>query len=331
MSIEKVALLGLDRISTSLALGLKAQPQPPTIVGFDPDRSRANRARSLGALDRVTRSPEKACREADLVIVALPLDDLREVFAAIAPHLPPDCLVTDLASLQSPTWEWARASLPPTVSFIGGHIILNPATAGADAPPDDISTAHADLLQSALYCLFPTPGTPERVIDIFSRLASALGAVPFFMDITEHDGIQAGVSALPDLLIVALLRATVSGPSAVDMRRFAGEPLLSMTDLAAETLHDRLTALFLNRERVILQLEHLVRVLRRMRDLLAVEDRDALEEMFLSALAGRARWLEEREHGLWMQERRVDLSSVPSSGRQLRQLFFTEPPDYKSR
>ena len=66
----------------------------------------------MRAVDRVERQPGRACRNADLVIVAVPLPAMRETFAAIAPHLQPGCLVTDTAFLKAPVMRWAKELLP---------------------------------------------------------------------------------------------------------------------------------------------------------------------------------------------------------------------------
>jgi prephenate dehydrogenase len=35
MGFKRVAIIGVDRITASIALGLKAQKEPPEIVGYD--------------------------------------------------------------------------------------------------------------------------------------------------------------------------------------------------------------------------------------------------------------------------------------------------------
>jgi prephenate dehydrogenase len=192
MDFERVAIIGTDCITVSIALGLRAQAEPPEIVGTDADMAAANLARKKGAYDRVERKAGWACQDADLVIVAEPLSSMREVLTAIAPHLQPGCLVTDIAHLKAPVMCWAEELLPDNVFFVGGHPVLNPAIVGSEAL-EGLEAASPDLLREALYCFTPSAGTSGTVVDACTGLATALEAYPFFIDVTEHDGLQAGV------------------------------------------------------------------------------------------------------------------------------------------
>jgi prephenate dehydrogenase len=322
MNFKRVAIIGTNVISVSIAFGLKGQKDPPEIVGYDANKVAADLSRARGAFDQVERKPERACRDADLVIVAVPLFDVRETFAAIAPHLKPGCLVIDTAPLKGPVLDWAKELLPQNVSFVGGHLILNPAITGL-APLEDLDVSSADLLKEALYCFTPAPGRSGAAIDACSELAHMLDARPFFIDVTEHDGLQAGVEELPDLLTIALLRATVDTPGWQEMRKFAGSRFAAAT-YAADDAHERHAAVFLNRENVLHRLNVLLGELMRLRDLLNKGDGEALEETFAAAAEGRVRWIGERERGMWVEEGAVGTEELPSASQQLGQMLFGE-------
>jgi prephenate dehydrogenase len=319
MDFKQVAIIGTDCISVSIALGLKTQSQPPKIVAYDVDPRARNQARGMRAVDRVERQPGLACRNADLVIVAVPLPAMRETFAAIAPHLQPGCLVTDTAFLKAPVMRWAKELLPENVFFVGGHPILNPAIVGS-AYPEDVEEASADLLKEALYCLTPPTGSVAAA-DAFVGLITALEAHPYFIDVTEHDGLEAGVEGLPDLLAVALVHATVDTPGWQEMRKFADYRFAAATASAAGSV-ERPAALSLNREHILRRLNVLLSELVRLRDLLNSEDVEALEETFATAAEGRAYWLEEREQGMWTKERRVRMDQVPTTGEHFQHMLF---------
>ncbi len=322
MDFKRVAIIGTDCISVSIALGLRALAEPPEIVGTDADLATANLARKRGAYDRVERKPAWACRDADLVIVAEPLPSLREVFATIAPHLQPGCLVTDVAHLKAPVMRWAEEFLPDNVFFVGGHPVPNPAFIGSE-PLVGLEAASPDLLREALYCFTPSTGTSGKVIDACTGLAATLEAYPFFIDVIEHDGLQAGVAGLPDLLAIALLRATVDTPGWQEMRKFADSRFAAAT-AAATGADERATALFLNREHVLPRLNALMRELVGLRDLLIEDDAEALEEAFIGTAEGRARWVEEQAQGMWITESAIGTDHIPSVREQVTQMFLGE-------
>jgi len=322
MDLKRVAIIGTNVISVSIAFGLKEQKDPPEIVGYDDNKIAADLSRARGAFDQVERKPGRACQDADLVIVAVPLFDVRETFAAIAPHLKPGCLVIDTAPLKRPVLDWAKELLPEHVSFVGGHIIPNPAIIGL-APLEELDISSAELLREALCCFTPAPGRSGAAIDACSELAHMLDARPFFIDVTEHDGMQAGVEELPDLLTIALLRATVDTPGWQEMRKFAGSRFAAAT-YAADDAHQRHAAVFLNRQNVLHRLDALLGELMRLRDLLGKGDSEALEEVFAIAAEGRARWIGEREQGMWVKEGTVSTEDLPSASEQIGQMLFGE-------
>ena len=322
MDFKQVAIIGTDCISVSIALGLKAQEESLQIVGYDADTVAADLARARGAFDRVERKPGRACQDADLVIVAVPLTAIRETFAAIAPHLQPGCLVTDTARLKAPVMHWADELLPESVFFVGGHPVLNPAIVGLE-PSEGLDAASADLLKGALYCLTALARTSGAVTDTFARLVKSLEAHPFFIDVTEHDGLQAGVEGLPDLLGIALLRATVDTPGWQEMRKLACYRFAAATG-TTDDIHERHTAVFLNRQNVLLRLNALLSELVRLRDLLTHDDAEGLEAVFVAAVEGRKRWIDGREQGMWGREGGVSTKQVPTAGEQVGRMFLGE-------
>jgi prephenate dehydrogenase len=320
MDLKRVAIIGTDCISVSIALRLKAQEGPPEIIGYDAKVVVADLARARGAFDRVERKPGRACQNADLVIVSVPLHDIRETFSAIAPHLEPGCLVTDTARLKAPVMRWAEEILPEGVLFVGGHLIPNPVIVGFDSHKD-LETASADLLKGALYCFVPPPKTPGPVIDVCTELAETLEAYPLFIDVTEHDGLQAGVEGLLDLLAIALLRATVDTPGWQEMRKFAGSRFAVATEAAVDA-YERHSAIFLNRENILHRLDFLLNELVYLRNLLTQDDAEPLGKAFTTAIEGRANWIREREEGMWAKRHDLNMDKLPTAGERIGQLIF---------
>lgn len=338
MKLERVAIVGADPISISIALKLKELSSDKGkggalhITGYDADARTADLARAYGAFDKVERRPGPTCRNADLVIISVPLAAMRDIFAEIATYLQPGSLVTDTARLKAPVMRWASELLPPNVFFVGGHPVINPSVLGAEPLESgragaQLEKADASLLKGALYCLTPADNTPAEVIDFFSALALELGTYPYFIDVTEHDGLQVGVEALPDLLAVALLRATMDTPGWQEMRKFAGYSFATATATAASPereARERHTAILLNREHIVQRLNILVHELILLRDMLAQGETGALESIFAAAMEGRAHWIADRMQGMWGREGYTGMEQVPSAGDQFRHMFFGE-------
>ena len=320
MSFERIAIIGVNCISVSMALGLKRQKSSPEIVGYDAEKLAADLSRSMGAFDWVERKLGQACRGADLVIVAEPLPKIPETFKAIAQHLKPDCFVTDIAPLKVPVMEWADSFLPQSVSFIGGHPIPNPAIVGFTSL-EGLDEASEDLLVEALY-LFTAPSKPCKP-DAIAELATALDAHPYFIDATEHDGLHAGVEGLPALLAAALLQATVGTSGWEEMRKLAGTHFAAATK-PAQASPEQVAAVLHNRENILLRLNVLLKELLRLRDVLSEDKGEVLEELFSITGEGRERWMHERERGMWTQERPLTRENLPNLSEQFSQMLFGE-------
>jgi prephenate dehydrogenase len=319
MNPDRVAIVGINLVSASIAFGLQAHKEPIEVVGYDADPAIADMARVRGAFDRVTRKPGPACEGAELVIVAEPLDGIEQVFAAIAPHLASGAVVTDTARLKAPVLRWAEDFLPDHVSFLGGHLVLNPAVVGLRSL-EGLDDAQADLLREALYCFTAAPNVSSSTIDICAWLAYTLGAHPLFMDVTEHDGLQAGVEGLPDLLTVALLRATIDTPGWEEMRKFAGSRFVTATEAIDDA--GRRSSLFLNRENLLHRLDALMEELMHLRRMLSRGDEEALAETFAVAAKGRSRWMRQRRKGMWSEEGTFDTRDVSGAAQQIGRMFF---------
>jgi prephenate dehydrogenase len=319
MNSDRVVIIGINLVSASIAFGLQAHKEPIEVIGHDADSAVADMAKVRGAFDSVTRKPGPACEGAELIIVAEPLADIEKTFAAIAPHLESGAVVTDTARLKAPVLRWAEDFLPQRASFVGGHLIPNPAVVGLRSL-EGLDDASADLLREALYCFTAAPSASSRAIDLCAWLAYTLGAHPFFMDVTEHDGLQAGVEGLPDLLTIALLRATIDTPGWEEMRKFAGHRFVTATESIDDT--DRHPSLFLNRDNLLHRLDALIEELMHLRDMLSQGDEEALAQTFVAAAEGRSRWMRERRNGMWSEDGTFDTRDVSGTAQQIGRMFF---------
>ncbi|MGD2165495.1 MAG: prephenate dehydrogenase/arogenate dehydrogenase family protein, partial [Anaerolineae bacterium] len=304
MSSSRIAMIGTDLVSVSMALALQKREESIELVGYDADPAVADLANVRGAFDDVERKPGLACEGAELVVVAQPLTKMEGAFAVIAPHLGEGAVVTDTARLKTPVLRWASDLLPERVSFVGGHPIPNPAVVGLRTL-EGLDDADADLLREALYCFTPAPSTSSSAIDVCSWLAHAVGANPFFINVKEHDGLLAGVEGLPDVLTIALLRATVDTPGWEEMRKFAGRRFATVTE-AVDDMDTPRSSLFLNRQNVLQRLDALIEELIHLRNLLKQGDEEALSETVAEAARGRSQWMKQRRQGMWTDKKVFD-------------------------
>jgi prephenate dehydrogenase len=311
MAEPQITIVGLGCIGGSIGLRLHQERLPYRIVGHDLDHRAASQAMKMKAVDKAEWNLIAACEPADVIVLALPLSGIRDTLQAIAPYLKEGCIITDTASVKGQVLRWAEELLPETVSCVGGDPIIKTVEHGVDAARDD-------LFCNALYCLTPAPGAPTEAVQTIVGLVHALGALPFFLDATEHDGLMAGVEHLPLILAIALLRATTPLGSWRDMRKLAGGSFEQSTG-AMRGDPDALGQMCLaNSANLTRWIDASVEELQRLRGYLADSDREGLREAFEATMAARERWLVEREQGHWDD---VELPPVERGPGMLKRLI----------
>ena len=282
--MEKITIIGTGLIGGSLGMALKkAKLKDIEIVAHDKEPSAASRAVKRGAADKSSWNLIGAVEKSGMVIIATPVMAIREIMETIAPHLQPNCVVTDTGSTKTQVLAWAEQYLPATVSFVGGHPMAGKETSGIDA-------ADAGLFQGAAYCVIPGKKAPPEAVKAIVSLAEIAGAKPFFLDAQEHDSFVAAVSHLPLVLSSALTSATTGSPSWREMGRLASSGYRDVTRLASGDPEMNRDICLTNKENIVPWINALIRELQEYRRMLT-EANDKLGPTFVRVHEARQRWL----------------------------------------
>lgn len=287
MAKTRIAIIGLGRIGGSIGLALKNAKLDLEIVGHDKDLGAAGRAQKRGAVDKTDWNLIGACDGAGMIVLALPLDAIKETLAALKPYIQPGVIVTDTATTKAPVLEWA-SDLPQGVHFIGGHPILK-----WDRPANlhGVANADATLFQDATYCITPAVSADASAIDSVSNFIKLLGAKPYFMDAAEHDGLSAGMQHLPALLATALASSTTASQGWRELGRLASADFRAATDLMPQQEKLANEQFMAHRADLMRWVDSLIAELRDLRDILEREDAGALQARVKAAIEKRDQWL----------------------------------------
>jgi prephenate dehydrogenase len=218
-----VTIVGLGLIGGSIALAAR-QRAGATVTGFDPDQGAGAAAQARGALDHLAASLAEAVGDAQVALLAAPVDALPGLVAEVLDLAGPDCVVSDVGSVKR-----AIVAANPDPRFVGGHPLAGAETAG-------IEQARPDLFVGATWYLTPVARTEGILYERLHRLLRSLGARPAAIDAETHDRLLAVVSHLPHVLANVLVaqaagalgggdeRLPATGPSFRDATRVAGAP-----------------------------------------------------------------------------------------------------------
>lgn len=311
MAELRACIVGLGETGISLGLALKNARTSFQVMGHDRDRTRMGLAQRLKAVDKTAWNIHKAVEPADLVILSVPYGELPEMLPLLAETFKPQSLVLILGSALASAQALASAHIPAQVSYVLGHPILT----GIKAPV----TERADLFQGGLFCLVPGPETSKEALQIAHNLVEHVGGTPHFLDVSEHDGLVAGVEHVAHLLAAAYMHSAATGAGWQDARKLAGRIFYNATD-TARSPEQLASTLWANREYVLTWLQILQRELEAWHELLQGEEMKPLMERAEEVHAARMKW--EREAALQDWSEAIVPDQSVTSGNMMRQMFL---------
>jgi len=218
--LGRVAILGLGLMGGSVARGISGLQLANRVVGWSPRSTERDAALTTGALTLAAGEWREAVADAELVVLAAPLEASCRLLEGVSEAAPAEATITDVASLKMPLAEVADRC-GASDRWVGSHPMAGREVSGFWA-------SRADLFEGARVWTVSCGADPERV-RLVESLWSALGARPVAIEAQAHDRLMASVSHLPQLVANALAEvleqagvdASLLGPGGRDMTRLA--------------------------------------------------------------------------------------------------------------
>ena len=189
----RIALVGIGLIGSSLARVIRREHLAGHIAIATRSAATLARAEELGLGDSYSTSAADAARDADLVIVSVPVGSSGAVAEEIAPTLKPGAIVTDVGSTKRSVISQMQPHIPAGVHFIPGHPLAGTEKSGPDS-------GFAELFENR-WCIFtPPPDTDPAALERLSEFWRRCGSNIDTMDPEHHDMVLAIVSHLPHII-----------------------------------------------------------------------------------------------------------------------------------
>ena len=190
---DRIALIGNGLIGSSIARDIKESGLAGTLVISTRSEATLKRAEELGLGDLYVSSAADAVKDADLVIVSVPVGSSGMVAEQIAANLKPGAILTDVGSTKASVIAQMAPHVPAGVHFIPGHPLAGTEKSGPDA-------GFAGLFRGR-WCIFtPLPDTDVAALERLREFWIALGSKIDEMDPEHHDKVLAIVSHLPHII-----------------------------------------------------------------------------------------------------------------------------------
>jgi prephenate dehydrogenase len=284
--INKLCLIGVGLIGGSLARALRKSGAVNEIVGCGRNEALLQRAVELGVIDSYTLNMAEAVRGADMIVLAVPVGSMGDVFSAIAPVADEEAVITDVGSTKSSVVEAAiKACGGLPVNFVPGHPIAGTERSGVEA-------SFAELYQQRRVILTPLPETNPAATEKVRKMWEWTGAEVETMEVHHHDEVLAATSHLPHVLAFGLVDSLARMEDTREIFRYAAGGFRDFTRIASSDPRMWTDICLANRAALLQVLEHFAEDLAGITQAIDAGDGEHLLKVFQRAKAARDRFCE---------------------------------------
>ncbi|HMO07454.1 MAG TPA: prephenate/arogenate dehydrogenase family protein [Paracoccaceae bacterium] len=195
---DRVALIGLGLIASSMAHAMKANGLAGEIVGHAQSEATRAAALRIGFCDRVEETAAAAVAGADLVVLAVPVGAMGAIAEAIGPHLAPGACVTDVGSVKRAVIDVVSPHIPRGVSFVPGHPLAGTEHSGP-------YSGFATLFVNRWCLLTPCAESSPEAVARLRALWEGMGSNVDELEPDHHDLVLAVVSHTPHLIAYTMV------------------------------------------------------------------------------------------------------------------------------
>lgn len=210
---NRVALIGLGLIASSMYWAMKRDGVAGHVTGYARSDDTRDTARRIGLCDTVCDSAEEAVKDADLIVLAVPVGAMGAVTRQIADHLKPGATVIDVGSVKRTVIDEVAPHLPEGVHFVPTHPMAGTEHSGPES-------GFATLFDNRRSLIVPVENCPEEAVTRVETYWQSLGAMTDRMDPEHHDLVCAVVSHIPHLIAYTMVGV------ADDLRRVTDQEVI---------------------------------------------------------------------------------------------------------
>lgn len=274
LHFNQAAIIGVGLIGGSLGMILRRKGLASRVIGVGRRIENLKTAVELGAIDRYVVDPKDGVKDADLVVLATPVDTYDRHLKEWASCLKPGTIVTDVGSIKGGLVEQSEQAMPADVHFVGGHPIAGKEKTG-------VAAGSEQLFAGARCILTPTKRTNQQALEQVRIMWQETGSIVLTMDPHLHDKILGAVSHLPHVAAFALMNALIDIRAQVpplDLAGHSGGGLRDTTRIAASSPEMWRDIFLWNRDNLVAFIEAYERSLGELKRLIRTGDAAGIEK-----------------------------------------------------
>ncbi|MEW6008047.1 MAG: prephenate dehydrogenase [Candidatus Omnitrophota bacterium] len=267
---NKITIIGVGLIGGSLGLAIKKKRIASKVVGFFRKKKSAKLAKKMHMVDVVSFSLNQAVKDADLVILATPVETIKSIAKKIVGVMKPGSILIDVGSTKKEIVQiLGKLTSKKKISFLGCHPMAGSEKSG-------LIFAKPDLFEDSI--CFLTSKNKNSAITKIKNFWTKLGAKVVILEPAVHDKIVAEVSHLSHIISFALINCInnsylrFSGPGLRESSRLASSDSIMWRDIALS-----------NKDEILRALKQFKASLNLIENLIAKKESRALEKFLLKA------------------------------------------------
>ena len=213
MNYDRIALIGLGLIASSMFWAMKRASMKVHVTGYSRSSQTRETARKIGLCDTISDELENVVVDADLVVLCVPIGAMGDIMEKIGPLLKSGCTVTDVGSVKCSVIEAVKPHVPDNVHFVPAHPLAGTEHSGPDS-------GFASLFDNR-WCLITPNGADNIAVKRLENYWQALGANVDQLDPEHHDLVLAVTSHAPHLIAYTMVGV------ADDMKRVTNSEVIN--------------------------------------------------------------------------------------------------------
>ena len=272
---NRVALIGLGLIGSSLARAMKKHGLASHIAGTARSAKTRAKAFELGYLDSIHDDAATCVKDADLVVICSPLGTYAEIGAAICDRLAKGAILTDVGSAKQSVIRDLGPIVPDGVHLIPGHPVAGTEHSGPEA-------GFAELFEGRWCILTPPPGSDEAAVEKLAEFWRRVGSNIEIMEPAHHDRVLAITSHLPHIIAYTIVSTATDLADATqsEVIKFSAGGFRDFTRIAASDPVMWRDVFLNNREAVLEMLQRFTEDLTALQRAIRFAEGDTLFDLF---------------------------------------------------
>ena len=200
---EKISIIGCGLIGSSILRNINNKEISKSIAVFDKSKSVIEIIKKENLCNNISKDIQSAVKDADLIILAVPLSSYKEVLLSAKDSLKDDAIITDTGSVKKEVNKIFENFNLKNISWIASHPIAGTEESGPSA-------GFKNLFKNRWTIICDSKNSEKNKIEKLKKFWEFLGSKVKLMSIDEHDHILALTSHLPHAVAYNIVKTAIN-------------------------------------------------------------------------------------------------------------------------